>query len=188
MSTIYAEASKSTILTIGGERYLIDPTSIGSTRPLDEYSARYVPATVASSWSGDGFGHTDLQHVRAEFTAAGDDVWSEAFLEGEHQKAIRDKTDELIPSVIILPSAENVNCESDFNGTAVALQAGQQLSNGPYVIESRTGAVYSVARLFKDTHYAFFRGLLPDAGRKYKLLDEIDVSRHRTRKSDYLQC
>jgi hypothetical protein len=41
-----------------------------------------VPATAVESWPRDTFDEMDLQQVRTRLTSAGDDVWSDVFLEG----------------------------------------------------------------------------------------------------------
>ncbi|KAI1860850.1 uncharacterized protein JN550_011165 [Neoarthrinium moseri] len=81
-----------------------------------------------------------------------DDVWSDKFL-----KAILVKDSHGTPPNI----GQDIVCEIPQNIT---------LSAGPYMLQSSTGRVFSVLRLFEDTNNTFVGGTVPDGPSRFRWL------------------
>ncbi|KAH9906472.1 amidase signature domain-containing protein [Xylariomycetidae sp. FL2044] len=142
-SAVGAETpSVNIIVTIGdGLLYLLDQVKAVVARAAGDDESRLIPATCLN----------DLQDITG--FAAADDVWSEQFL-----------------GAIILHA--NHSSPPDLGQETITryLPEDTKLPGGPYILQSSTGRIFSVLRLFEDFNHAFVGGALPDGPSRYRWL------------------
>ncbi|KIP04251.1 hypothetical protein PHLGIDRAFT_120887 [Phlebiopsis gigantea 11061_1 CR5-6] len=141
-----------TTLVVGEVSYFVPGApvaqlSLVKTSKAFKSSGSLVPFTFINP-SGRSFSTHDLSAVIAE-NSASDDVWSTKFLTG------------------VYISSKSVPKLSPGNGTDVILSASEaplsgSIPPGPYVVETATGKVFEVWRLYSDENQAFLYGTIPD--------------------------
>ncbi|KAI0481958.1 amidase signature domain-containing protein [Xylariaceae sp. FL0804] len=141
MSKKHAHATVT--VTVGGNLFILQH-EVASVWPQDG-PERYIPATVVREYYHWRLDDEDgLEELYREFSCE-DDVWTRDFLEV------------LIP----WPSSDILLSHIDTQKIMLIQDmAGNTIQDGPYVIHSTSGRVFSLLKLFSDPNNAFVRGVI----------------------------
>lgn len=150
-------------ITVGGKQYTSWNFGFEIPRgifPTPSNGAPYLPATLIK-------GPVDSTEEEAgQFAAsifAHDDVWNEGFLKGVVQQPLMTpRSTNTVPVVLLVvrPNKNEMTIKyADANILEkVPIDNAAMISNGPYLIDTASGKVHTVARLFDDPFHAFLGG------------------------------
>ncbi|KAF7508712.1 hypothetical protein GJ744_008959 [Endocarpon pusillum] len=142
--------------SIGSNLYYLLPHSVAKLSPqqvarldtLDTFDGGLLPVTVLTC-NRPCFTNHDAESVCEKFSLK-DDVWCQAFLK-----------------VVVLQQPRHLHCELRTDTPILFINTSdRRLANGPYVVCKATGRIHPVCRLYKDTHHAFVKAILPIRTRK----------------------
>lgn len=132
-----------------------------------EIETDFVPVTVIN-WVKERFTDDDLTKIVHDFTAR-DDVWTIEFLQGEdtfhlsivipNDEDILRITDARKAIILQVPRKLVIELEKDVI-TIVTQPTSGQIPDGPYIMQTTTGQIFAVSRLFDDNFQAFIGGSL----------------------------
>lgn len=155
----------SPILSIEGQDYLLYPTKVSLKSQISSSVARFTQSFIAVTsiaWAESTFAKDDLENVCRRYEDE-DDVWGRDFL-----------------SLVILLQPTKMKCATASKRIFSIDNSKAKLPAGPLAIEKSTGQVFMVAKLHRDTHFAFSNSVLPSLRvkggfREFMTAENLDV-------------